>query len=239
VPREPSGRAVDVGQATAWLAAGWKSFTTAPAIWVGITLVLVVIFAVLSMVPLVGGLAEAFLAPVFMGGLMIGCHEQDSGEPLAFDALFAGFRRGTGALITVGALSFAGTLVIMLVVVMIGGGGAIAGAVLGGASGVGAGAAVAAGSLMLAGLASLVLMVPLLMALWLAPPLVVLGGLPAGAALRRSFFGCLKNLLPFFVYCVAATVLMFVALLPFGLGLLVLLPVLIVSTHAAYKDIFE
>jgi uncharacterized membrane protein len=32
---------------------------------------------------------------------------------------------------------------------------------------------------------------------------------------------------------------MFIAVLPVGLGLLVLMPVLVGSLHASYKDIFE
>lgn len=224
----------------AWLAEGWKSFTAAPAIWLGITVVLIVVFAVLSWVPLVGGLAQAFLAPVFAGGLMIGCREQAAGEPLAFDALFAGFRRGTSGLLTVGILSFAGTAAILLVFVVIGGGGVAAGALLGGGLGFGAGGAtVALGSVVFAALVALALMVPLTMALWFAPPLVALGGLPAGAALRASFSGCMKNWLPFLVYGVVTFVLLFVAVLPIGLGLLVLIPVLVASVHAGYKDIFE
>lgn len=223
----------------AWLAAGWKSFIAAPAIWVGIAVVLAVIFMLLSMVPLVGGLAQAFLLPVFLGGLMLGCRAQDGGAPLAFETLFAGFRSGTSGLLTVGIISFAGTTAILLLLVMIGGGGVAVGALLGGTAGVGPGATVALGSLLVASLIALALLVPLSMALWFAPPLVALGGLSAGAALRASFFACLKNWLPFLVYGVVVCVLMFVAILPVGLGLLVLIPVLVASLYAGYKDIFE
>lgn len=211
----------------------------APAIWVAITVVLVVIVALMSMVPVVGGLAQAFLLPVFVGGLMLGCRAQDAGEPLAFETLFAGFRSGTSGLLTVGIISFVGTAAIALVLVLIGGGGVAVGALLGGADGFGAGATVALGSLLIASLIALALLVPLTMALWFAPPLVALGGLPAGAALRASFSASLKNWLPFLLYGVVTVVLLFVAILPVGLGLLVLIPVLVASLYAGYKDIFE
>lgn len=240
VPREPSGRTVDAGRAMAWLAEGWQSFTAAPAIWIGMTLVLLVIFALLSFVPVLGGLAQAFLGPVFAGGLMMGCRAQAKGEPLAFETLFAGFRGNTGGLLTVGALSLAVMALVVLVFFIVGGGGAALGALLGGGQGMlGAGAMIAFGSIAIAGLISLALLVPMTMALWFAPPLVALGGLPAGAALRASFSGCLKNWLPFLIYSVVTLVLFFLAVLPFGLGLLVLIPVLVASVHAGYKDIFE
>jgi uncharacterized membrane protein len=237
--REPAGRVVDAGRAIAWLTEGWKSFMAAPAVWVGITVVLVVIVALMSMVPVVGGLAQAFLFPVFIGGLMMGCRAQEAGEPLAFETLFAGFRRGTNGLLTVGIISFAGTAAIVLVLVLVGGGGVAVGALLGGADGFGAGATVALGSLLIASLLALALLVPLTMAVWFAPPLVALGGQSAGVALRASFTACLKNWLPFLVYGVLTFVLMFIAVLPVGLGLLVLIPVLVGSLHASYKDIFE
>ncbi len=240
VPREPSGRTVDAGRAMAWLAEGWQSFAAAPAIWIGMTLVLLVIFALLSFVPVLGGLAQSFLAPVFGGGLMMGCRAQTKGEPLVFETLFAGFRGNTSGLLTVGALSLAVMAAVVLVFFIVGGGGAALGALLGGGQGMrGAGAMVAFGSIAIAGLISLALLVPMTMALWFAPPLVALGGLPAGAALRASFSGCLKNWLPFLIYGVVTFVLFFLAVLPFGLGLLVLIPVLVASVHAGYKDIFE
>jgi uncharacterized membrane protein len=142
-------------------------------------------------------------------------------------------------LLTVGIISFAGTAAIVLVLVLVGGGGVAVGALLGGADGFGAGATVALGSLLIASLLALALLVPLTMAVWFAPPLVALGGQSAGVALRASFTACLKNWLPFLVYGVLTFVLMFIAVLPVGLGLLVLIPVLVGSLHASYKDIFE
>ena len=53
-----------------------------------------------------------------------------------------------------------------------------------------------------------------------------------------SFFACLKNFLPFLLYGVAFVVIFIIASLPFGLGLLVAMPLLYASTYAAYRDIF-
>ena len=82
------------------------------------------------------------------------------------------------------------------------------------------------------------LMLPVLMAVWFAPALVVFHGRDAVQALKESFIGCLKNILPFFVYGLVMFVFGILASIPFGLGWLVLGPVLAASVYTSYKDIF-
>ncbi|MBZ0097264.1 MAG: hypothetical protein K8H75_18075, partial [Sulfuricella sp.] len=53
-----------------------------------------------------------------------------------------------------------------------------------------------------------------------------------------SFVGCLRNIWPFLVYGVIAFILMMIAMIPFGLGMLILVPVLNASIYLGYKDIF-
>jgi uncharacterized membrane protein len=76
------------------------------------------------------------------------------------------------------------------------------------------------------------------MALWFAPALVVLRELPPIQALKQSFRGCLKNIVPFLVYGLVAMVLTVLAAIPFGLGLLVMMPVIMASVYVAYGEIF-
>ena len=56
--------------------------------------------------------------------------------------------------------------------------------------------------------------------------------------MRQSFAACLRNILPFLLYGVIALVLSIIAAIPFGLGYLVLIPVLTCSLYAGYKDVF-
>ena len=56
--------------------------------------------------------------------------------------------------------------------------------------------------------------------------------------MKASFVACLKNILPFFVYSVIATLLALVASIPMGLGWLVLGPVMAASLYTSYRDIF-
>jgi hypothetical protein len=172
--------------------------------------------------------------PVFVGGLLLGCRRLEGGGELEVVQLFAGFKEKTGNLIVVGALAIGGWIIVMLPVVAIVGAGALLGAMRGDA----AGAAALGGSVVLAWLVALALSVPIYMALWFAPALVVLREMPPLEAIKASFLGCLKNILPFLVYSIVLMVLGIVAAIPLGLGWLVLGPTLIASVYISYRDIY-
>ena len=87
-------------------------------------------------------------------------------------------------------------------------------------------------------LVALMLSIPLMMAAWFAPLLVIFKDMPAVDAMRLSFFACLKNIIAFQIYGVTLVVLMIIASIPYGLGLFVLVPTLFASIYASYKDIF-
>ena len=91
---------------------------------------------------------------------------------------------------------------------------------------------------LLAGLIALALMLPLFMAMWFAPALVVFNERGVLEAMKESFRGCLRNIVPFLVYGLAGLVLSILASIPLALGWLVLGPVLVASIYAAYRDIF-
>jgi uncharacterized membrane protein len=93
-------------------------------------------------------------------------------------------------------------------------------------------------SFVLALLVVLALAVPLYMALWFAPSLIVFNQLKPVDAMKASFFACLKNIVPFLFYGIIMIVLCIIAAIPFGLGFLVLGPVAIASIYAGYRDIF-
>lgn len=228
------GRAVGAGQGWTWIAEGFALFKKAPGIWIALVIILFVILLVLAFIPLLGAVATFLLMPVFVGGLMLGCRALQGGGGLELGHLFAGFKEQTGNLIVLGALAIGGGIIVMLPVMAIVGGGAMFGMMRGDAAGV----AAMGGSLVLAWLAALALSIPLYMALWFAPALVVLRRLAPVAAIKESFLGCLKNIVPFLVYGILLLVLGIIAAIPFGLGWLVLGPVTIASVYAAYRDIF-
>jgi len=93
-------------------------------------------------------------------------------------------------------------------------------------------------SILLGFLVMMALMVPLLMFYWFTPALVMLHDMPPVAAMKASFRGCLRNIVPFVVYGIVMMLLSLVAMLPLGLGLLVWVPVAVTSTYAAYRTIY-
>lgn len=220
-----------------WLAAGWRLFLAAPAIWVAVSIVLLLIHGLLGLVPVLGGLASLVLMPVLAGGLMAGCAAVDRGEGLRFDCLLVGFRDNTRALVTLGLLQLAGFGAVGLLVFAIGGG-AMMGSMMGHGVGGGLGATIALGGLLFASLLAMLLLVPLTMAIWFAPALVMLSGMAPLAAMKASLDGCMRNWLPFLVYGIVLFVLCILAILPAGLGLLVLVPVLTASIYVSYREIY-
>jgi uncharacterized membrane protein len=227
-------RVVPAGNAFEWLKQGWAMFVVNPGIWIAMMVILIVIFVALSIVPLIGQLAAHLLTPVLGAGMLIACQKISKEEAIEIPDLFAGFKRNAGDLIMLGVLYMVGMLAIFAVVAVLGGGSIAGGMMMGRAAGYG----MALGGMLLAMLLALALSVPLFMAIWFAPALVVFNNMQPIPALKASFNACIKNMVPFLVYGLITMVLCFFAALPVGLGFLVLGPVLAGSVYASYRDIF-
>lgn len=212
--------------------------------WLLIILILIVLQICLQLIPVVGHLANSVLLPVLVGGLMLGCKAVDRGEPLSVSHLFAGFSTRTRPLLVVGLLYTAITLAIVVVVagiLLAFFGTAVLAQLFEVQNPTAAGSAL--GHMLLAllvgALLFLLLYLPLMMAMWFAPALVVLRGVEPWAAMKLSFSACLKNIVPFLVYGLIGILLAVVASIPLLLGWFVLGPVAIASIYTSYCDIFE
>jgi uncharacterized membrane protein len=234
----PGGKGVPASNGWSWLADGWTMFKAAPGLWIGIMVVLVVILFAMAMVPFLGPVAQNLLMPVFMGGIALGCRAIDDGTGLEFSHLFEGFKTRFGTLVAVGALYLAGFVAVLVVVMLIFGAGMAAMFIGGGQQQPDMAQAGAVIGVLLAVLVAIALSLPLVMAIWFAPALVVFHDLGAVEAMKQSFSGCLRNIVPFLVYGVIGLVLAIVATIPLGLGWLVLGPVIAASVYTAYRDIY-
>jgi uncharacterized membrane protein len=173
------------------------------------------------------------LAPVFAAGMMWGCQAVAQQQDLEINHLFAGFKKNTSQLISVGGIYMACLLAVAVMVVLSMDSATITAIKLE------QGLTNEQADAMLPPLFfAMLCIVPILMAYWYAPLLVGLNNLTAGQALKLSFMVCLKNLLPFFVYGVIFTLMLLVAIIPFGLGLLIAVPVMMTSLYASYEDVF-
>ena len=232
----PGGRPRPAGNGWTWIADGWRMFMKAPGIWIAVVVVMMVIALAANFIPLVGPIAMMILTPVFVGGLLLGCRALDQGGELEFRHLFAGFQAQTGNLVVLGAIYFGLMLAIMLVVGLITGAGMFAMLSGGGQNPGAVGAAFATFAVgMLLGLA---LTVPVAMLLWFAPALVMLNQIAPVEAMKQSWSGCLKNMVPFLIYGGVLFLLAIVASLPFLLGWLALGPVMAASIYTSYRDIY-
>jgi uncharacterized membrane protein len=233
----PGGRTRPAGNGWRWIAEGWRFFLKAPGTWIAIVVFMLLISFAANFIPFIGPIAMMVLTPVFGGGVMLGCRALDEGGELELRHLFAGFQAPLGKLAVLGAVYLALVLAVAVVVgvitgaslfAMFGGGAAQDPAMVGGAL-----ATLALG--MLVGLA---LMVPVAMLLWFAPALVALDQVAPADALKASWSGCMKNLVPFLIYGLALFVLAIVASLPLMLGWLALGPVMAASIYTSYRDIY-
>ena len=228
------GRAVDAGRGWDWIASGWELFKKQAGMWIALVLVALVIFFVLALIPVVGSLATFVLQPVFAAGVLLGSREVDEGRELEISHLFAGFKQKFAQLLTVGAIYLGAAIAIALVVGL-----ATGASIFAVMSGAGAPATPAAAlTVLLALLIMLALLLPVIMAVWFAPALVLFHDKNAVDAMKESFSGCLRNIVPFLVYSIVMLVFSLIASIPLLLGWLVLGPMLCTSYYTSYKDIY-
>ncbi len=232
-----------VGSAWDWIKSGFSNFAASPLFWVINIILYGVIFIILSLIPLLGMLLTSVLSPVLIGGLMLGTYAVSQGQPMTVPHLFAGFKKNTGSLAGVGLLYLLGIILLLLatgVIAYLTGGFDAFKSLAGSQSGQADPAQMLAayGTLKIAGIFYLVMSIPLVFSIIFAPALIVMHDLKALQAMKQSYSGAMKNILPLIVWFILATVLIFLGAIPVGLGLLVVFPALTASTFAAYKAIF-
>lgn len=234
-------RGLPAGRGWAWISEAWDLFKDAPVSWIGAILLFYVILIVLSLVPLVGGLVSSLLGPMLGAGLVMGAHAQFRGEGFGVGYLFAGVSRKGGQLALVG-LVYLGCVVVMglILAALFAGFMAASGLAMnvGGMDPSQLESLVALRMVALPVLVVMLLAVPLAMAVFFAPALVALNDVPVLRAFQLSFVACLKNVLPFLVFGLVAMLMALIGMLPFGLGLLLVVPILTIALYTAYRDIF-
>ena len=256
----PAGRGLD------WLVDGYTIFSKSWPAWFGVTMFLVILIFLSIIVPVLGSLVLQLIFPVFIGGLMLGCRAADAGEGFAFIHIFSGFRENFGSLLVIGVVhltGIAGILVICGVMFMATIGGLesmqeIFASLQDAAVQILDAAATNDFNritedltrvmellapllqiILLVELIGLALYIPLLVLVWFAPALIVLENMSAITAMRDSFIGCLKNILPYLIYGVVGLIFSIIASIPLFLGWLILTPMIIASIYLAYKDIYK
>lgn len=231
----PAPGTVTPAHALQWLAAGWRLFIGNPGVWLAQTLIFIVVLSALGFVPFIGWAAAPVALPVLVGGMVAGANAQAAGERLRVDHLFDGLRLHAANLLLVGGFHLFGALIAAMIAAAIGGSAVLTGMLVGAFAGMG----LAAGGVMFGVLVFTVLWGLLMMALWFAPALVMLQDVAPLDAMKLSARACFHNLLTFIVFAAMLYVLVWVAMLPAGLGIFVLVPVLAGALQAAWRDTFS
>lgn len=227
----PASRGAD------WIAGGFRFFSAAPLQWIVTTVLMLVATLVFRLGgDYLGTALSMLLTPVLTGGLMLGCARQEREGRFEISSLWSAFSGPhLGRLLTVGALQMLAMLLILGFVFAAIGGVAL-GTLFGGGSGdlESSAPALALFALLLA-LPCLFVMIA---AFWLAPPLIVLRGAEPLVALSASLRASFKAIGSLTVYGLVSIVLIVVAMIPIGLGLLVVLPMIYASTYLLCRDVF-
>ena len=256
-------RHVPASRGVTWWGEGWRSFLRAPWAWLGLSLALFIISMLLHLFPLGGVLTQWLNLPLFALGAVFASVLQGRwnyqrgitppGQVAEADnegAFGESSRRWSSRL---GPLMLASLLVLLLIVLAA----VLLVLVFGAIFGFGMFSPEAFEQMfqgspgaMMAGMGmrfGLVLGVGLLVVLllflasalfWFVGTLVALGGVGPWEAIRLSARAALHNIGALLVFSLLLVPFGILAMIPMGLGLLVLLPVLSGASYASFADVF-
>ncbi len=219
-----------------WLVGGWSILRVRPLVWMGMGAGWVVITVGLVMVPFIGGVVANVLQPVFFASFALAARKQERGETIEMAELFSGFRRPLVPLANLGVILLAAELAIFALLALFGLPGLTADD-QGSVSMVDFARELQGKEWIL--LVGLVLTAIVKGALWFAPAVLAFHDLTTTHAIRWSIYAALSNLGAMVLYGLALTVAMAAAILPWGLGLMLMIPVMVASTYAGYREVFE
>jgi hypothetical protein len=245
----------------AWLAQAYALFSRKRLPWIMLLLTYYILLKLLLYVPYAGPYAISILKPVFAVGLLAAAWTQERGGTPQLSQLFQGFRANLGSLLPIGIFFVVGVTVAVFASSLVDDGKLLD--LLSNAGGAMTEedftAALADGALQAGMLLSALLTIPILIATWWAPALVVFQNAGAGTALAVSFRAALANFRPLAIYALgvffygAALPALFsgvlilllhepglqiakVLLMPYGIFLAATLHI---SDYVSYRDVFH
>jgi len=236
-------RKLNAARGWLWISHSIQLLQRNPMFGIGGALGSMLVVLIALTLPLFGPLIAVALLPVMLAGYMRLCRALEQNESADLSLLLAGFKQHTRNLVALGAFLMLGMFFISALMVFVGGDSFSAlMEQVHGAQDVQVLMDALAGAdsqVSLAILLGFSLMLVLIAAWQYAPILVFFSGFPPWLALQASFLGTLRNILPYTVYSLIMQVLaMLLGILPFGLGMLVLLPLGLASLYVSYRNIF-
>lgn len=235
---------VSAGSALTWYGDGWRIFKAKPLLLLVSLVIYVLISIALDSISILGDLIAVLIAPALAAGFFLLAESIERQQSPGFGTFLEPLRNGQvrGRLLGLGALSIGLSLLLVLVVVIFIGASALTGQSLTSGSQVSPEQLMQilnSGSAIIGMVIAVLMSMLLMLAMFYAPPLILFRDLRPWASVKLSLGGSLGNILPLLVFGLINIVLVFLAMIPMGLGLLVLAPILIGASYASYLDIFE
>ena len=220
---------------SAWLVESFRLFRGNPIAWMGLCAGWISITFALLIIPFLGEVIANFLQPAFFASFAIAAYKQCAGERIAMAELFSGFQHNRRALLNLGALLLLAEVAIFVLMALMG---------LPIAGFADKEVTLAQYVEMLRGkewiLATGFVLTGLVKgALWFAPPLIAFHGLTTMHAVRWSVYAALSNFGAMAFYGATLMALFFVGLIPWAVGLVVVIPMMAISTYVGYSEVFE
>ncbi|MBU0655711.1 MAG: hypothetical protein KJ914_11365 [Gammaproteobacteria bacterium] len=219
----PMSRAVD------WYKQGWAIFSKDMTNWVLMALLLGVGAIVLNVLPIIGQIILLVLMPSLIGGLQFAAQEASEGRPVKLEYLWSVLKSSSqrNQFLALGGIMFAAAVTIAIISAAFVGDSLLRGA-SSGLMGFGFGGML---FMLIVGFASFV-MFNYTVALMLFRNMPLFDALKSCAATASTQIAPL--LVFFLLYAVAAAI----ASIPFGLGLLVVIPVTAIAVYVSHKELF-
>ncbi len=232
----PTPAQVPASSALSWLREGWRLFMAHPAVWSVMGAATFLVLAIAVWLPLIGRVLAMVVLQVLAGGMVAAAHHSRETGTLKINELWDGLRKHAAnlamigvlqgiALTAAGILTFITSLVLALLLDITG---------LAGFDWI---------TLALSWVAdifvSFVVVMGMLLALWFAPPLVMLNRASPFDAMRLSFRAALHNTGASAL--VGAVLVLGVPLAitaSFGFGIVVVIPLVATTIYASWRDVF-
>jgi uncharacterized membrane protein len=218
-----------------WLVQSFQLFRGAALTWIGLCAGWIVITFGLMLIPIIGMVASNLLQPVFFASFAICAYKQLAGERISINDLFTGFRHNVKALVNLGALLLLAQLLVLVIMAALG---------LPTTSSDQREISVTEYVELLRGkewilAIGFLLTVIVKGALWFAPPLIAFHGMSMTQSIRWSLYAAIANIGAMMVYGTVLLGIFILGLIPWAIGLVLVIPLAAISTYIGYRDVFE
>lgn len=225
---------LSAGSGFAWIGEAWQIFMARPLLWIGLIFTYIgflFVMMLLSIIPFVGfvvNVAIGIMLPMLMAGVYYIAYGIDNDEEVGFGDVAIAFSQGKlKDFFLLWLWNFLLTLAM---------GASIA--ILAIAFGFSSEAVQNSLISILLFLILLAFFIPILMMSIFSPILILFHDLEAWEAMKLSFKGCIKNILPFLLNGIAFSLLFIVGFITLGLGFFVIAPMMMICIYVAYRQIF-